>query len=149
MYVFLRGGFLVSMLQFLCRESHITIHGIYKRFFLRRFFMYLEFFFFKKPRECWNNVGSLLSLLAQVYIWGFSPSSIRSLSCARSLPLNNNASVQLKNLRGEFHQRRTGNDSGKRAALARGCGAEVCPGVCCNLHFDCLASPLDCTVTDM
>ena len=40
--------------------------------------------------NCWNNVGSLLSLLAQVYIWGFSPSSIRRLSCARSLPPNTN-----------------------------------------------------------
>jgi len=29
---------------------------------------------------CWNNVGSLLSLLAQVYIWGFSPSSIEDFA---------------------------------------------------------------------
>ena len=51
MYIFLRGGFLVSML---CRESHITIRGIYKRFFLpRHVFMYLEFSLSKNP----GNVG--------------------------------------------------------------------------------------------
>ena len=42
--------FLVSMLQSLCRESHITFRGIYKRFFLpQRFFMYLAFSFSKTP----------------------------------------------------------------------------------------------------
>jgi len=45
-------------------------------------------FLFRKATECWNNVGLLLSLLALVQIWGFSPSS-RSLSCARSRPLKN------------------------------------------------------------
>src|SRR5437762_5567586 len=30
-HVFIRGGFLVSMLRYLCRESHITVSSIYKR----------------------------------------------------------------------------------------------------------------------
>src|SRR5438046_7595738 len=56
-HVFIRGGFLVSMLRYLCRESHITVSSIYKRFFLpQRFFYHVSsIFFFKKPRECWTG----------------------------------------------------------------------------------------------
>ena len=42
----------------------------------------------------WNNVQSLLPLLAQVPLCGFSPSSTRGFLCAKSLPLNMNKVVE-------------------------------------------------------
>ena len=76
------------MLRSLCREPHITVNGIYKRFFLpqRFFIMYLVFSFSKNPGNVGPDYGrGAISTSSGIYSEP-APINKQDFLCAHNLP---------------------------------------------------------------